>query len=94
MKPQIKIVDSSRKVYDPEVIYPIKRKIIKGYRVQLIAGNGEILQTSEQLESYAAVKKHVLAIGKVFALTAAWELWSVVKITDATKAKIWKNPFK
>lgn len=94
MKPQIKIVDSIRKVYDREVIYPAKRKRVKGFRVQLIAGNGEILQISEQLESYAAVKKHILALGKVFALTAAWELWSVVKITDETKSKIWKNPFK
>jgi hypothetical protein len=90
MKPQIKIVDSFRRPFRGRG----SARRVKGYRVQLIAGNGEILQTSEQLESYAAVKKHILAIGKVFALTAAWELWSVVKITDATKVKIWINPFK
>lgn len=94
MKPQIKIVDSSRRVYDPEIIYPVKRKRIKGYRVQLIAGNGELLQHSEQLESVKAVKKHIEALGKVFVITAAWELYSLVKIVDSTKEKIWKNPFK
>jgi hypothetical protein len=51
---------------------------VKGYRVQL--------------ESVAAVKKHILALGKVFALAAAWELWSVVRVCDETKDKVWINP--
>lgn len=87
-KPHIKIVDSIARPFRGQ---GSSRKV-KGYRVQLVAGNGEILQISEQLESYAAVKKHILALGKVFALTAAWELWSVVKVVDETKDKVWKNP--
>jgi uncharacterized protein YegP (UPF0339 family) len=89
MKPHIKIVDSFVRPFRGEG----SARKVKGYRVQLIAGNGEILQHSEQLESVKAVKKHIEALGKVFAITAAWELYSIVKIVDQTKEKVWKNPF-
>jgi hypothetical protein len=87
-KPHIKIVDSIARPFRGQG----SARKVKGYRVQLVAGNGEILQISEQLESVAAVKKHILALGKVFAIAAAWELWSVVKVSDETKDKVWKNP--
>jgi hypothetical protein len=87
-KPHVKIVDSIARPFRGQG----SARRIKGFRVQLVAGNGEILQISEQLESVAAVKKHILALGKVFALAAAWELWSVVKVVDETKDKVWKNP--
>lgn len=87
-KPHIKIVDSIARPFRGQG----SARRVKGYRVQLVAANGEILQISEQLESVASVKKHILAIGRVFAITAAWELWSVVKVVDETKDKVWKNP--
>jgi uncharacterized protein YegP (UPF0339 family) len=89
MKPHIKIVDSFVRPFRGQG----SARKVKGYRVQLIAGNGEILQHSEQLESVKAVKKHIEALGKVFAITAAWELYSIVKIDDVTKEKVWPNPF-
>lgn len=91
MKAHIRIVDS---IYRPQITRPtgeMMRKKIKGYRVQLIAGNGELLQHSEQLESVKAVKKHIEALGKVFALTNTGMLYSVVKIKDATADKIWPD---
>jgi hypothetical protein len=87
-KPHIKIVDSIARPFRGQG----SARRVKGFRVQLVAANGEILQVSEQLESVAAVKKHILALGKVFAITAAWELWSLVKVCDETKNKVWKNP--
>lgn len=90
MKPHIKIVDSFVRPFRSEG----SARKVKGYRVQLIAGNGELLQHSEQLESVKAVKKHIEALGKVFALTAKWELYSVVKIDDETAAKVWPNPIE
>jgi len=93
MKAQIRIVDSIYRPTIRKLHFPAHRPKIKGYRVQLVAGNGELLQHSEQLESLAAVKKHILSLGKVFAITAPWELYSVVKIVDMTKEKVWKNPF-
>lgn len=92
-KYHLEIVDS---VYRPTIkdgYGPSQRVKVKGFRVRLIASNGEILQSSEQLESAASVKKHIEALGKVFAITAKWELYSVVKIKDSTKNKVWKNPF-
>jgi len=90
MKPHIKIVDSYVRPFRGEG----SSRRVKGYRVQLIAGNGELLQHSEQLESVKAVRKHIEALGKVFAIAAAWELYSLVKINDQTKEKVWPNPFK
>ena len=91
MKAHIRIVDS---IYRPQITRPTgetMRRKIKGYRVQLIAGNGERLQHSEQLESVKAVKKHIEALGKVFALTNTGMLYSILKIKDATAAKIWPD---
>lgn len=88
MKPQIKIVDSFNRPFRGQG----SARQIKGYRVQLIAGNGELLQHSEQLESIKAVKKHIIALGKVFSITSDIELY--VKIVDQTKDKVWKNPLK
>jgi hypothetical protein len=85
MKTHIKIVDSVNRPFRKEG----SARKVKGYRVQLIAGNGEMLQHSEQLESVAAVKKHIEALGKVFALTHSGALYTMVKIKDATAAKIW-----
>jgi len=90
MKPHIKIVDSYVRPFRGEG----SSRRVKGYRVQLIAGNGELLQHSEQLESVKAVRKHIEALGKIFALTAKWEFFSLVKIKDETAAKVWPNPFK
>lgn len=84
-KSRIEIVDS--------VFRPHNQSRVKGFRVRLVAANGEILQHSEQLTTAAAVKKHIVALGKVFALTAQWELFSVTTIVDQTKQKIWKSPF-
>ena len=87
MKTHIKIVDSVNRPFRKEG----SARKVKGYRVQLIAGNGEILQHSEQLKSVSAVKKHIEALGKLFALTNTGMLYSVVKIKDATAAKIWPD---
>lgn len=89
MKAHIRIVDS---IYKPQITRPTgetMRRKIKGYRVQLIAGNGELLQHSEQLESVKAVKKHIEALGKVFAITAQGVVFSLVKIKDETSNQIW-----
>jgi hypothetical protein len=87
MKPHIKIVDSFNRPFRGQG----SARQVKGFRVQLIAGNGELLQHSEQLESVKAVRKHIEALGKVFSITAAWELYSIVKIVDDTKDKVWQK---
>lgn len=87
MKAHIKIVDSINRPFRGEG----SARKVKGYRVQLIAGNGELLQHSEQLESVKAVRKHIEALGKVFALTNTGMLYSILKIKDATDAKIWPD---
>ena len=43
-------------------IHDARRKGGKGYRVKSVAKNGEILQSSEVLESEKAVNKHILAM--------------------------------
>ena len=85
MKPHIKIVDSFSRPFRGQG----SARKVKGYRVQLIAGNGELLQHSEQLESVKAVKKHIEALGKVFALTHSGALYTMVKIKDETAANVW-----
>jgi hypothetical protein len=87
-KPHIKIVDSIARPFRGQG----SARRIKGFRVQLVAGNGEILQISEQLESVEAVKTHIIALGKLFKIRAARKIWSVVKVVDETKDKVWKNP--
>jgi uncharacterized protein YegP (UPF0339 family) len=87
MKPHIKIVDSFNRPFRGEG----SARKVKGYRVQLIAGNGELLQHSEQLESVKAVKKHIEALGKVFAISASLKVYDYVTIKDETAAQVWPN---
>lgn len=51
--PSIQIHDAQRRV---------DGKRVNGYRVKLVAKNGEILQVSEVLNTTAAVKKHLVAL--------------------------------
>lgn len=51
------------------------------YRVKSVGKNGEILQTSEPLNTAANVKKHILAMDE------CWESFAVLNIIDHTKAQ-------
>ena len=89
MKAHIRIVDS---IYRPQITRSTgetMRRKIKGYRVQLIAGNGELLQHSEQLESVKAIRKHIEALGKVFTISWQGEIPSTIKVVDKTEKQIW-----
>lgn len=57
-QPKITITDAKKR---------INTKTIKTYRVRSVAGNGEILCSSENLESVGAVKKHIEAMKSAWA---------------------------
>ena len=77
-------------------IHDARRKGGKGYRVKSVAKNGEILQSSEVLESENAVIKNIKS------MTVLWsslEILQMLNIIDHTKTQIfvkkgWAKPAK
>ncbi len=57
-----------------------KRKGGKGYRVQSVAKNGEVLQSSQVLDTVANVRKHIEAMKDCW-----WSDSTVIQIHDLTK---------
>lgn len=75
---QIQVHDARRKV---------EGKTVPAYRVKSVAKNGEILQTSEVLNTVQAVNKHILAMKR------AWDtnfyMFTVhEKLVDHTKNQV------
>lgn len=60
------------------IIKDAKRKGEKGYRVQSVAKNGEVLQSSQVLDTLANVRKHVEAMSR------CWDSF-VVAVTNSDK---------
>ena len=80
-QPSIQIHDAQRRV---------NGKRVNGYRVKSVAKNGEILQTSEVLNTTSAVKKHLYAMANVWQ-SERFDL----EVIDCTKGNVckWASTF-
>lgn len=65
-----------------------------GWRVQIVADNGEILQTSEELETKQAVLKHVVSMCRHISYATNWRGQRLDCITVRTECKIIASPHK
>jgi hypothetical protein len=61
-KTGIHIVDATRTVQDKHPQFPNAKHRVPAYRVKSVGKNGETLETSEVLNTVAAVQKHIASM--------------------------------